>query len=93
MKKLGNVRVENMLSSRGNVTPNQFIITTKDGRYFQSYETVIAFISNKGEVTMNTVFDHSNTTGKFRNSFLGDSGVAETRKKVASGEYKTANLN
>ena len=93
MKKFGNVKVENMLSTSGNVTPNQFIVTTPEGRYFQSYQTVIAFIANNGEVTMNEVFDHSTTTGKFRNSFLGDSGVAVTRKKVKSGEYKVANLN
>jgi len=38
------VKVENMTSENtGRGVPNQFIITTPDGRYFQSYQTVIAF--------------------------------------------------
>lgn len=37
------IKVENMQSSRGNDIPNQFVITTDEGRYFQSYNSVIAF--------------------------------------------------
>jgi len=37
-------------------------------------------------------WDYSVTTGKYRNEFLGE-GIAETRKKIASGEYILTNLN
>jgi len=87
------VKVSNMVGNSGREIANQFIIETDEGRFFQSYNTIIAFIANDGSVTLNNVYDQSTTTGKYRNAFLGDSGVAETRKKVASGEYKLADLN
>jgi hypothetical protein len=93
MKAIKKVKVSNMIGNSGREVPNQFVIHTAEGRYFQSYETIIAFISNEGKVTLNEVYDHSTTTGKYRNMFLGDNGVNETRKKVKSGEYKIANLN
>ena len=87
------VKVENMTSHNGNAVPNQFIITTKDGRYFQSYNSVIAFISNDGEVILDeNSWDYSVTTGKYRNMFLGET-IKDTRNKIKSGEYKTADLN
>lgn len=84
-----------MTSSRGNDAPNQFIIRTKDGTYFQSYNSIIAFIPN--DSTQPTLLDenrwnYSNTTSKYRNSFL-DEGIAETRRKIKDGTYKLANLN
>jgi len=73
---------------------NQFVLTLPDGsRAFQSYNTIIAVISPSGAVTLNKKWDHSNTTGKYRNLFLGDSGKKETAKKIRSGEYKLADLN
>ena len=30
------IKVRNMISNAGNSVPNQFIITTPEGRYFQS---------------------------------------------------------
>jgi len=41
-----------MKSSRGNLVPNQFIIKTGEGEYFQSYQTVIAFKPYSGEVQL-----------------------------------------
>lgn len=35
-------KVYNMVSNRGNKIPNQFLITTDEAFYFQSYETIIA---------------------------------------------------
>ena len=87
------VKVWNMESSRGNTVPNQFEIYTNKGRYFQSYQSVITFINNKGQVYLDEQdWDYSTTTGKYRNMFLGE-GIAETRKKIESGEYKLTNLN
>ena len=37
------IKVRSMTSNAGNDVPNQFIITTPEGRYFQSYRSTIAF--------------------------------------------------
>ena len=87
------MKVRNMQSERsGRDIANQFIITDGDKEYFQSYTTTIAVIEN-GQVTLDEdKWEHSTTTGKYRNIFLGEK-VAETRKKIASGEYKLSKLN
>lgn len=69
---------------------------------FQSYDSVIAQRTIWGEnaikggrvdiVLDEKYWDYSVTTGKYRNEFLGE-GIAETRAKIASGEYKLENLN
>ena len=87
-----NVKVRPMETKRGNTATNQFVIFTDEGRYFQSYETIVAFISNDGAVTLNNCFEYSNTTSYYLGKFLGH-GIAETRKKVNSGEYKLDKLN
>tara|TARA_S200002703_G_scaffold152574_1_gene153116 strand:+ start:194 stop:457 length:264 start_codon:yes stop_codon:yes gene_type:complete len=86
------MKVENMTSTRGNTVPNQFIITDNGDEYFQSYRSIIAKRS-EGKIYLDDYFwDYSVTTGKYRNEFLGE-GIAETRKKIASGEYVLTNLN
>ena len=86
------MKVENMTSTRGNKVPNQFIITDKGVEYFQSYRSIIAKKS-EGKIYLDDYYwDYSTTTGKYRNEFLGE-GIAETRKKIASGEYILTNLN
>ena len=37
------IKVKNMTSGKGNEVPNQFLITTPEGIYFQSYQSTIAF--------------------------------------------------
>lgn len=91
--KIPNVQIRNMTNARGNDVPNQFIIVTDEGSFFQSYSTMIAFQANDGTVYLDkSAWDYSVTTGRYRNQFLGE-GVAETRKKIKSGEYKLTNLN
>ena len=86
------MKVENMRSSRGNKVANQFIITDNGDEYFQSYRSIIAKRS-KGKIYLDDVFwDYSRTTGKYRNEFLGE-GIAETRRKIKTGEYILTNLN
>ncbi len=101
METLNKVKVSNMTSPRGDrPVPNQFIITTGEGRYFQSYNSIIAFEPvyngemNEPEKTIldEKYWDYSTTTGKYRDEFLGE-GIEETRKKIKSGEYILANLN
>ena len=98
------MKVQNMRSERrgGREVPNQFIITGAVveidgvqciGELFQSYRTAIAFISYDGRVFLDrNSWDYSVTTGKYRNQFLGE-GIAETRKKIKSGEYCLTALN
>jgi len=87
------IKVKQMTSSRsGNPVANQFIIYTAEGKYFQSYDSVIV-ANNSGKITLdNNTWDYSRTTSKYRNEFLGE-GIAETRAKIESGEYTLANLN
>ena len=92
------MKVENFTNSRGNKVKNQFCILDNDVIYFQSYDSIIAIKDlrhdRKGKcITLDkTYWDYSSTTGKFRNLFLGEN-IAETRKKIASGEYQLENLN
>ena len=83
-----------MESSRGNKVPNQFLITTEHGQYFQSYQTIIAYTQHKTGSTYldKSLWNYSRTTGKYRNIFLNES-KKETEKKIASGIYKLVSLN
>ena len=87
------MRVENMRSPKGNQVPNQFIIWTDEGRYFQSYRTIIAFIDNNNNVFLDEdSWDYSRTTGKYRNIFLGEKRD-HTMYSIKTGEYELKNLN
>lgn len=66
------MKVENMVSSRGNYVPNQFIITNDEGReIFQSYETIIAIKDNGKIILDSDALDYSRTTSKYLYLFLG----------------------
>ena len=85
--KLDNVKVENMKGNSGREIPNQFIITTNKGIYFQSYKSIIAFIPfGDGKTILGTDWAYSNTTAKYRNQFLGEE-KQETQKKIKEGVY------
>ena len=52
---------------------NQFLITTNDGVYFQSYDSVIAFKPRYGgKLKVTPYWDYSNTTRKHFYLFLED---------------------
>ena len=71
----------------------QYVVTTNDGTYFQSYDSLIVFINNKGKVTLDTnLWNYSTTTRKYRNIFLNET-TKETLAKIESGEYVLDNLN
>lgn len=87
------VKVQNMTSARGNKVPNQFIIRADGNEYFQSYDSLIAVRMANGKVILDeNRWNYSNTTGKYRNVFLGE-GIAETRAKIAEGIYTLEDLN
>ena len=72
---------------------NQLIIHAESGTYFQSYNTVIAFIDNDGKITLDEdKWDYSTTTSKYRNKFTGLT-TQETKKKIESGEIQLVDLN
>lgn len=81
------IKVENMTSSRGNDIANQFIIRTDEGVYFQSYNSIIAFVPNNGDKTqIGKDWAYSVTTGKYRNDFLNED-KKETERKLKEGIY------
>ncbi|MDA3780328.1 MAG: hypothetical protein PF487_08965 [Bacteroidales bacterium] len=74
---------------------NKFVIVENgDQRALFSYDSLIAVKDlDSGEVTLNERYwNFSSTTGKHRNNFLGE-GLAETRKKIKSGEYIVEDLD
>lgn len=85
--------VKNMVGNFGHVVRNQFIINTEDGTFFQSYDTIIAWITNEGKVILDErSWNCSKTTGKYRNNFLGED-INATRNRIESGAYQFQNLN
>lgn len=92
MKKLFN-GVQNMEGRNGNTVPNQFEIFADDGKYFQSYSSIIVFKPFNGQVVLDcNKWDYSRTTAKYRNQFLGET-TKETEGKIKSGAYILADLN
>jgi len=105
MKTIQKIKVENMTSNAGNPIPNQFVIDTPDGTYFQSYNSIIVFqptnyiafptkeTPEKQRIHLDRdTWDYSNTTGKYRNQFLGET-KKETQARIDSGVYILADLN
>ena len=86
------IKVSNMVSSSGNPVPNQFIIKTDAGTYFQSYKSIIAFIGGGGVTLDSYYWDYSVTTSKYRNQFLR-STTKETKQKIKNGTYRLEDLN
>ena len=94
------MKVENITSSNGNKIANQFVIIDDNGNeFFQSYNSMIAkkVYHNSLNYVVKTFLDqkywnYSNTTGKYRNIFLGET-IKDTKKKIKSGEYILTDLN
>ena len=87
------MRVENMRSPNGNQVPNQFIIWTDEGKYFQSYRSIIAFVDNNNNVFLDEDYwNYSRTTSKYRNIFLKEN-TEQTKYSIRTGEYELTELN
>lgn len=85
--------VQNMMSNNGNIIPNQFEIFTNEGKFFQSYSSVIAAKLHDGRILLDkSKWDYSVTTSKYRNLFLG-MNKKEIESLIESGEIKLVNLN
>ena len=90
------MKVTNITSSNGNKIANQFIITDDVGNtFFQSYKSMIVKkpleVWNKIQLDQK-YWNYSNTTGKYRNIFLGET-IKDTKAKIKSGEYILTDLN
>ena len=80
-----------MKSHQGNVVPNQYDIRIGNRRIFKSYESVIVMIRNEKVYLDTKYWKYSNTTGRYRNMFLGET-QKETEVKIKSGEYVLTDL-
>ena len=92
-----NIKVKQFIGNRGNIVKNQFILETSEGKYFQSYESIIAFIPCYSPGDHKTIldknyWDYSTTTGKYRNQFLNED-KKETERKIKEGIYILSDLN
>lgn len=91
-------KVTNLKSPRtGNPVANQFVIKLDDGYYFQSYETVIAYMPlnyNQESIILDPDWAYSVTTLKYLKQFLG---INESKKRIEKlidlGIYKVESLN
>jgi hypothetical protein len=88
------MKVTNMTSPRrGKEVVNQFIIETDEGRYFQSYKTVIVFRSTTGQLWMDKdTWNYSVTTAKYRNQFTGLT-TKQTEDRIKDGRITLIDLN
>jgi ribonuclease HII len=87
------MQVQNMTSNKGNKIANQFVIKTDDATYFQSYNSIIAKVTNDHFIYLDeTYWNWSRTTSKYRSIFLNES-TEETKRKIAAGHYMLTNLN
>lgn len=87
------ISVQNMKGKSGREVPNQFEIFSPEGKYFQSYSSVIAFRDHDGNVTLdNEKWDYSRTTVKYLGEFLREKRP-EIERKIKAGVYKLADLN
>ena len=87
------MKVENMMSNKGNDVVNQFIIKTDNETIFQSYDSIIAKIDNDNNISLDARFwNYSRTTSKYRNQFLNMT-TKEIEKGIKNNEIELVNLN
>lgn len=90
---LSSIRVSNMKSPTTNKeVPNQFMIETPTGDYFQSYSTVIAYRNKEDLYLDKDSWNCTITTAKYRNNFTG-LDTKETKKAIKDGSIILTNLN
>lgn len=72
--------VSQMINAKGNAVKNQFILNTKKGIGFQSYESLIAFKADDN-IYLSDKWDYSATTLKYLKAFLG---ITDSKKQIQS---------
>jgi hypothetical protein len=74
-----------MLTKFGYPAKDQKIITTPEGKYLKSYNSIVAFIGNDGTVKVGPNHDYSATTSYYVGKFL-NMGLPERRKAIKTGK-------
>ena len=94
MKTIKKIKTYSMLSPRtGNPVANQFEIYTPEGKYFQSYRSIIAFVNKFGAITLDEYYhNYSRTTSKYLTQFL-DMNTKERTNAIRTKEIILTNLN
>ena len=74
--------ITNLINERGNSTANQFVIVENGTITFQSYNSKIAVIDAKNNVSLSyNMWDYSRTTMKYLCQFLRQNGWHEIKGK------------
>jgi len=94
MKTIKKIKTYSMTSTKtGNPVANQFEIYTPEGKYFQSYRSIIAFVDKFGQIMLDEYYhDYSRTTSKYLTQFLG-MNTKERRKAIKDKQIILTNLN
>tara|TARA_R110001583_G_scaffold171828_1_gene325564 strand:+ start:737 stop:1021 length:285 start_codon:yes stop_codon:yes gene_type:complete len=94
MKTIKKIKTYSMTSPRtGNPIANQFEIYTPEGKYFQSYKSVIAFVDKFGQIMLDEYYhNYSRTTSKYLTQFL-NMNTKERTNAIKDKQIILTNLN
>jgi len=94
MKTIKKIKTYSMTSPRtGNPVANQFEIYTPEGKYFQSYRSIIAFVDKFGQIMLDEYYhNYSRTTSKYLTQFL-NMNTKERAKAIKEKDITLTNLN
>lgn len=77
----------------GNPVANQFEIYTPEGKYFQSYRSIIAFVDKFGQIMLDEYYhNYSRTTSKYLTQFL-NMNTKERTNAIKNKDIILTNLN
>jgi hypothetical protein len=94
MKTIKKIKTYSMTSPRtGNPVANQFEIYTPEGKYFQSYRSIIAFVDKFGQIMLDEYYhNYSRTTSKYLTQFL-NMNTKERTNAIKNKDIILTNLN
>ena len=94
MKTIKKIKTYSLTSPRtGNPVANQFEIYTPEGKYFQSYRSIIAFVDKFGQIMLDEYYyNYSRTTSKYLTQFL-NMNTKERTNAIKNKEIILTNLN
>ena len=88
------LKIMNLQTDGGNFAPNQFVIFTNEGRWFQSYTSMIAFVpKDGGKIQLGSDYDYSRTTMKYLCRFLRVDSINDVRDMLNTSRAVRADLD